>query len=138
MNAAKIAGGDQRRMSLFWCIARCISAGTTQERSTMSTTAIKKEKVEVKPSVIAEQIVSAGKALGYVTKEFGKGSFVISVKDSYVQFLSKLPKDKDCSSEARLFRGLVKGIEGLVNGDAKQTWVIHRNGSFGHYGKFAS
>jgi hypothetical protein len=98
----------------------------------------KKVKPEVKPSVIAEQIVSAGKALGYVTKEFGKGSFVISVQDSYVQFLSKLPKDKDCSAEARLFRGLVKGIEGLTHGEAKQTWVIHRNGSYANYGKFAS
>jgi hypothetical protein len=112
-------------------------ADTTQGKKVMSNTT-KKEKVAVAPSVIAEQIVTAGKALGYVTKEFGKGSFVISVKDSYVQFLSKLPKDKDCSAEARLFRGLVKGVEGLVNGDSKQTWVIHRNGSLGHYGKFAS
>jgi hypothetical protein len=97
----------------------------------------KKTKVEVAPSVQAAGIIDAAKALGYLLKEFGKGSAVISVKDSYVQFLSKLPKDKDCSAEARLFRGMVKGIEGLTNGDAKQTWVIHRNGSAAHYFKLA-
>ena len=110
----------------------------TQQRKEVMSTKIKSEKAVVKPSIMASEIVSACRVLGYVKKEFGNGSAVVSIADNYVQFLSKLPADKDCSAEARLFRNTIKSLESFVSGDAKKTWVIHKGGSFALYSKFAS
>lgn len=98
----------------------------------------KKVKPEVKPSVMAAEIVQACKILGYVQKEWGNGSAVVSIQDNYQSFLSKLPAGQDCSAEARLFRNTIKGLESFVSGDAKKTWVIHKSGSFALYSKFSS
>ena len=134
-NAAKLRAAISFQMGADVSPAT-LNASITNKTKVMSDK--KAPKVEAKPSVIAAGIVFAGKALGYVQKEFGKGSVVIRVEDTYQQFLAKLPADQDCSAEARLFRGLVKGIEGLTDGDAKKTWVIHQNGSYGIYGKFSN
>ena len=76
-------------------------------------------------SVRIKQILTACKSLGMPAKDGPKDSLTVQML-SFDEFKKRLPPDKDCSVECRLFRKTKKALEILVDGNGERSCTFYR------------